>query len=151
MEPRPARRTVVIDMGSNSFRLVAYSFEPGSWWRRTDEIYDTVRLGAGLLSSGRLAEERIDTAIEAMEVYAHFCAASGIAREEVHAVATSAIRDAANGAGLLERVRAATGFPVRVLSAAEEAHYGYLAAVNSTSLRDGAVLDLGGGSLQVVA
>ena len=143
-------RTVVIDLGSNSFRLVAYSYERGRWWRRTDEIYDTVRLGAGLLASGRLAVERMDTAVEAMEVYAHFCAASGIAREDVRAVATSAIRDASNGGELLDRVRAATALEVRVLSTGEEAYFAYLAAVNSTTLRDGAVLDLGGGSLQLV-
>jgi exopolyphosphatase/guanosine-5'-triphosphate,3'-diphosphate pyrophosphatase len=150
MAAKGPRRTVVIDMGSNSFRLVAYSYERERWWRRTDEIYDTVRLGAGLLASGRLAEERMEAALETMEVYAHFCAASGIAREDVRAVATSAIRDAANGRELLERVRAATGIPARVLTTAEEAYYGYLAAVNSTTLRDGAVLDLGGGSLQLV-
>jgi exopolyphosphatase/guanosine-5'-triphosphate,3'-diphosphate pyrophosphatase len=142
---------VVIDMGSNSFRLVAYSYERGRWWRRTDEIYDTVRLGAGLLASGRLAEERMATALEAMEVYAHFAAASGIGREDIRAVATSAIRDASNGGELLERVRAATGLQVGVLSTQEEAYYAYLAAVNSTTLGDGAVLDLGGGSLQLVA
>jgi exopolyphosphatase / guanosine-5'-triphosphate,3'-diphosphate pyrophosphatase len=144
-------RTVVIDMGSNSFRLVAYSYERGRWWRRTDEIYDTVRLGAGLLASGRLAEDRMVTALEAMEVYAHFASASGIAREDIHAVATSAIRDASNGGELLERVRAATGLQVRVLSTQEEAYFAYLAALNSTTLGDGAVLDLGGGSLQLVA
>jgi exopolyphosphatase/guanosine-5'-triphosphate,3'-diphosphate pyrophosphatase len=151
MDTQVPRRTVVIDMGSNSFRLVAYSYEPGRWWRRTDEIYDTVRLGAGLQASGRLAEERIEAAIEAMEVYAHFCSASAIDPAQVRAVATSAIRDAANGAELLERVRAKTGFPARVLSTQEEADFGYLAAVNSTSMRDGAVLDLGGGSLQLVS
>jgi exopolyphosphatase/guanosine-5'-triphosphate,3'-diphosphate pyrophosphatase len=150
MEELAPRRTVVIDMGSNSFRLVAYSFEPGRWWRRTDEIYDTVTLGAGLVASGRLAEERIEAAIEAIDVYAHFCSASGIAVDDVRAVATSAIRDADNGADLLARVRARTGFAARVLSTEEEAYFAYLAAVNSTSLRDGAVLDLGGGSLQIV-
>ena len=144
------RRTVVIDMGSNSFRLVAYTYAQGRWWRRTDEIYDTVRIGAGLLATGRLADDRMENAIEAMEVYAHFCAASGIGVGDVHAVATSAIRDAENGAALLSRVRLATGLPVRLLSSEEEAYYGYLAAVNSTALRDGAVLDLGGGSLQLV-
>jgi exopolyphosphatase/guanosine-5'-triphosphate,3'-diphosphate pyrophosphatase len=143
-------RTAVIDMGSNSFRLVAYSYVPGRWWRRTDEIYDTVRIGAGLHATGRLAEDRMETAIEAMEVYAHFCAATGIGVGDVRAVATSAIRDAENGGALLARVRAATGLPARVLSSEEEAYYAYLAAVNSTSLRDGAVLDLGGGSLQLV-
>ena len=49
MAAESPRRTVVIDMGSNSFRLVAYSYVPGRWWRRTDEIYDTVRIGAGLV------------------------------------------------------------------------------------------------------
>jgi exopolyphosphatase/guanosine-5'-triphosphate,3'-diphosphate pyrophosphatase len=150
MEAQAPRRSVVIDMGSNSFRLVAYSYEPGHWWRRTDEIYDTVRLGAGLVSTGRLAEDRIETAIEAMEIYAHFCAASGIPASDVHAVATSAIRDAANGAELLARVQSLTGLPARVLSTAEEANFAYLAALNSTSMSDGAVLDLGGGSLQIV-
>jgi len=150
MAAESPRRTVVIDMGSNSFRLVAYSYLPGRWWRRTDEIYDIVRLGAGLLATGRLAEDRMEAAIEAMEVYAHFCAASGIRAGEVRAVATSAIRDADNGAELLARVRTATGLPARVLSSDEEAYYAYLAAVNSTTLSDGAVLDLGGGSLQLV-
>ena len=56
----------------------------------------------------------------------------------------------ANGGELLARVRELTGIPVRVLSTEEEAYFGYLAAVNSTTLRDGAVLDLGGGSLQLV-
>ena len=92
----------------------------------------------------------MENAVEVMEVYAHFCAASEISPGHVQAVATSAIRDAANGAELLGRARAATGLPVRVLSSDEEAYYGYLAAVNSTTLRDGAVLDLGGGSLQMV-
>jgi exopolyphosphatase/guanosine-5'-triphosphate,3'-diphosphate pyrophosphatase len=145
------RRTAVIDMGSNSFRLVAYSYEEGRWWRRTDEIYDTIRLGAGLVATGRLAAERIEAAIEAIEIYAHFCSAAGIDRADVHAVATSAIRDAENGAELLARVRELTGLQARVLSTEEEAYFAYLAAVNSTSMRDGAVLDLGGGSMQIVA
>jgi exopolyphosphatase / guanosine-5'-triphosphate,3'-diphosphate pyrophosphatase len=76
-------------------------------------------------------------------VFAHFCRATGI--DEVEAVATSAIRDASNSAEFLARA----ALPARVLSAEEEAHYGYLAAVNSTTLGDGWVLDLGGGSLQL--
>ena len=85
-----------------------------------------------------------------MEVFAHFCAAAGIPREAIDAVATSAIRDADNAEEFLERARVASGLPARVLSREEEARYGYLAAVNSTSLSDGVVLDLGGGSMQLV-
>jgi exopolyphosphatase/guanosine-5'-triphosphate,3'-diphosphate pyrophosphatase len=65
-------------------------------------------------------------------------------------VATSAIRDAENRQDFLKRAEAATELPIRVLSREEEARYGYLAAINSTTLADGLVLDLGGGSLQLV-
>src|SRR5262249_56208489 len=70
--------------------------------------------------------------------------------EEVIPVATSAIRDAANQAEVLAAIRAGgTGLDARVLSAAEEARYGYLGVVNSTTVEDGLFLDIGGGSVQV--
>ena len=99
-------RSVVIDMGSNSFRLVAYDYVPERWWRRSDEIYDGVRIGAGLLAHGTLAPERMGRALEVMDVYAHFCLASGIPLSEVTPVATSAIREAANGADFVASVKA---------------------------------------------
>ncbi len=66
------------------------------------------------------------------------------------AVATSAIRDAENADVFLERARERFGLPIRVLSREQEARYGYLAAINSSTLTDGCVLDLGGGSMQLV-
>jgi exopolyphosphatase/guanosine-5'-triphosphate,3'-diphosphate pyrophosphatase len=143
------RRTAVIDMGSNSFRLVVFT-AAGGWWKRTDEIYLAVRIGAGLDATGELGAKPIKRALQAADVFAHFCKAMGIGPDEIQAVATSAIRDATNQAAFLERVRGKTGLEVRVLSREEEASFGYLAAVNSTTLTDGAVLDLGGGSLQLV-
>jgi exopolyphosphatase/guanosine-5'-triphosphate,3'-diphosphate pyrophosphatase len=143
-------RTVVIDLGSNSFRLVVYDSDAGRYWHHSDEIYDGVRIGAGLGETGVLAPDRIELALEVVDVYAHFCAASGIPARNVHAVATSAIRDAANGREFVERVRKLTKLDVRILSEDEEAYYAYLAAINTTALRDGVVLDLGGGSLQLV-
>ncbi len=65
-------------------------------------------------------------------------------------MATSAIRDAENAPAFLAQARARTSLPIRVLSREEESRYGYLAAVNSTTLSDGCVLDLGGGSMQLV-
>ncbi len=143
------QRTAVIDMGSNSFRLVVFTAADG-WWKRTDEIYQPVRIGEGLDATGELGAEPIQRALTVAEVFAHFCAATGIGAESIKAVATSAIRDATNQQLFLDRVRDETGLRVRVLSREEEARFGYLAAVNSTTLADGAVLDLGGGSLQLV-
>ncbi len=145
----PKQRLAVMDLGSNSFRLVVFA-AAGGWWRRTDEIYEPVRIGEGLAASGRLGEEPTRRALATLDVFAHFCKASGLGGETVDAVATSAIRDAANSEEFLRLARERTGLEIRVLSREAEAYYGYLAAVDSTTLADGCVLDLGGGSLQLV-
>jgi len=145
----PNERLAVIDLGSNSFRLVVFMAGEG-WWKRTDEIYEPVRIGEGLMATGRLGQEPMERALATLDVFSHFCRASGLGEGSVDAVATSAIRDAENSAGFLERAREVLGMPIRVLSREQEARYGYLAAVNSTTLRAGSVLDLGGGSMQLV-
>jgi exopolyphosphatase / guanosine-5'-triphosphate,3'-diphosphate pyrophosphatase len=137
------RRLAVVDLGSNSFRLVVFSWEPGRWWKRTDEIHEAVRIGEGLDAAGELQPEPMERALETVDLYAHFCRATGI--DDIRAVATSAIRDASNRDDFLRRA----AFDVQVLTGEEEAFYGYLAAVNSTSLTDGIALDLGGGSMQL--
>jgi exopolyphosphatase/guanosine-5'-triphosphate,3'-diphosphate pyrophosphatase len=144
------QRLAVIDLGSNSFRLVVYTVAGEGWWQRTDEIYQPVRIGEGLAASGRLGDKPIGRALATLEVFSHFCKASGLLPGQVEAVATSAIRDAENSEQVLAPARELIGLPVRVLSREQEAYYGYLAAVNSTTLDRGAVLDLGGGSLQLV-
>ncbi|MEA2297953.1 MAG: exopolyphosphatase / guanosine-5-triphosphate,3-diphosphate pyrophosphatase, partial [Solirubrobacteraceae bacterium] len=143
------RRLAVIDLGSNSFRLVVFSSGEG-WWKRTDEIFEAVRIGEGLAATGSLGEAPIRRALSTAYVFAHFCRANGLRPESIRAVATSAIRDAENAGDFLVRAEQRTKLAVRVLSQQEEAYYGYLAAVNSTTLADGCVLDLGGGSMQVV-
>jgi len=149
MDPGDEQRLAVVDLGSNSFRLVVFTARDG-WWKRTDEIYEAVRIGEGLAATGELGERGMARAQATMEVFAHFCDANGLSADEIDAVATSAIRDATNARTFLDRAEASSGLPVRVLSKEEEARYGYLAAVNSTTLADGVMLDLGGGSMQLV-
>ena len=146
---RQVQRLAVIDLGSNSFRLVVFEAHEGCW-RRTDEIYEPVRIGEGLMATGRLGEEPMERALATLDVFAHFCRAGGLGEDSVDAVATSAIRDAENAELFLARAHERFGLPIRVLSREQEAHHGYLAAVNSTTLSDGFVLDLGGGSMQLV-
>jgi exopolyphosphatase/guanosine-5'-triphosphate,3'-diphosphate pyrophosphatase len=146
---QPDERLAVIDLGSNSFRLVVFMAGDG-WWKRTDEIHETVRIGEGLIATGSLGAEPVERALATLEVFAHFCRASGLGAGHVDAVATSAIRDADNAESFLTPARERFELPIRVLSREQEARYGYLAAVNSTTLEDGCVLDLGGGSMQLV-
>ena len=124
----------VIDLGSNSWRLVVFTFSPGSWWKRTDELYETVRISAGLAASGRLSAEAMERGLETLAVFERFCAANGLARRDVHAIATSAIRDAANRDQFLAdtgsvtvQVTAARGPDGRIKS---------LAALGETFVRD---------------
>jgi exopolyphosphatase/guanosine-5'-triphosphate,3'-diphosphate pyrophosphatase len=140
------QRLAVIDLGSNSFRLVVFTYTD-DWWKRTDEIYEPVRVGEGQEEGGPLQPAPMERALETIELFAHFCRATGI--EQVRPLATSAIREASNRKPFVKAARDRAGLEIEVLSRAEEAHYGYLAVVNSTTLADGVALDIGGGSMQL--
>ena len=141
-------RLAVIDMGSNSFRLVVFQYEPGSWWSLADEIREATRVGAGMGDELVLRPEPMDRALHTAAVFSSFLRASGVKR--VDPVATSAIRDASNRDELLAEIRERTGLEGRVSSSAEEAWYGYLAIANSLSIDDGFGIDVGGGSMQLM-
>jgi exopolyphosphatase / guanosine-5'-triphosphate,3'-diphosphate pyrophosphatase len=100
--------------------------------------------------TGRLSDEAMARGLETLAVFESFCASSGIPPSRVHAVATSAIRDAANGEDFVRAAHEATQLRIEVLPAEEEARLGYVAAINTSTLRDGAVLELGGGSMQLI-
>ena len=148
-QPAGERMAAVIDLGSNSWRLVVYAHLPGASWRRVGELQEPVRIAEGLSRSGSLNPDAMARGLEALEMFGRYLHARGVPTEAVDAVATSAIRDADNGADLLALALERTGLSISVLSAEEEAWLGYVAAVNSTTLTDGMVLDLGGGSLQL--
>src|SRR3954451_3325094 len=101
------QRLAVVELGANSVRLVVVTARDG-WWKRTDEIYEAVRIGEGLAATGELGEPGMTRAQATMEVFAHFCAASGIPVDAIDAVATSAIRDASNSPAFLERAQTAS-------------------------------------------
>jgi exopolyphosphatase/guanosine-5'-triphosphate,3'-diphosphate pyrophosphatase len=147
------RHVAVIDLGSNSWRLVIYSYGPDApqeWWKQTDELYESVRIGSGMAATGALSDDAMERGLETLAIFARFCHANGLRDDDVHMFATSAIRDASNRDDFLKRVHETSGYEVEVLSTADEAHYGYVAAINSTTLTDGVVLDIGGGSLQLI-
>src|SRR4051812_754967 len=135
-------------MGSNSFRLVVYGYEPGRYWQHVDEIREAVRVGQGMGDEGLLKPEPMERAVRTAKVFGSFCHAASI--DEVDPVATSAIRAASNGRDLLDRIKRESGLDARVLDEAEEARYGYLAIANSSTIEDGFGIDIGGGSVQAM-
>src|SRR5438309_190036 len=103
----------VIDMGSNSWRLVVYGYEPGRFWQHVDEIREAVRVSQGMEATGRIQEEPFERALHTAHVFNSFCHAARI--DDVVALATSAIRDAENGEDLLEAIASDTNFHVQVI------------------------------------
>jgi exopolyphosphatase/guanosine-5'-triphosphate,3'-diphosphate pyrophosphatase len=143
-----SKRIAIIDLGSNTTRLVVYDYEPGYRFHLMDEVREVVRLREGMGNSMALRAVAIERAQQAMRMFASFCRSQGI--DEVIMTATSAVRDARNGDSFLARVRAETGWEPRLLSGEEEGYYGALGALNGVGLDEGFVIDLGGGSAQII-
>lgn len=145
---RFAQAIGVIDVGSNTSRLVVFDAAPSGVVRPVYEAKEVPRLGAGLAADGRLAPEAIARGIAAMERFARTLEYLGVSKSL--AVTTSAVRDAPNASEFVSAVQRATGLALRVLSGSEEARYGYLGVASAWELADDLVCDLGGGSLQLV-
>lgn len=139
----------IIDLGSNTARLVALAFEPERRFQMVDELRQLVRLSEGMGEERRIRPEPFERAIDALRTFRSYCDAAQV--QHVHATATSAVRVAVNGAEFVEAARERAGIELRVLSGEEEAGAGVLAVANSMPFTDATVFDLGGGSMQVSA
>jgi exopolyphosphatase/guanosine-5'-triphosphate,3'-diphosphate pyrophosphatase len=141
-----SHRLGLVDLGSNSARLVVFEVAQGRGYRLADEIREVVRLGEGLAIRGALRERNMQKALTALRSFHDYAEATGLPALEI--MATSAVREAENGDELLSAMRD-LGLEVRVLSGEEEAELGVVAVANASVLRDAWVVDLGGGSAQV--
>ncbi|NPV89172.1 MAG: Ppx/GppA family phosphatase [Firmicutes bacterium] len=144
----PPPRIAVIDIGSNSIRLVMASIGNGRFFKIIYDQSVSVRLEEGMGEDGGIHPDRLERAVRTLRAFREQC--DRHQPLEVIAVATEAVRRAANQSEFLARVKAETGLTVKVLSGQEEAFYDYLAVVNSLSLSDGLVMDLGGGSAELI-
>ncbi len=146
--PVTARRIGVIDVGSNTSRLIILAYTPGVSFRLIDQVREQVRLAEGMGAENVLRPEPMERTVRLLRVFRSLCEANGI--DAVVAVGTSAVREARNQAEFLTRVQEGAGLSLRVLSGDEEAHYGFLGAVNSLAITSGLVVDIGGGSMELV-
>jgi exopolyphosphatase/guanosine-5'-triphosphate,3'-diphosphate pyrophosphatase len=140
-------RIAIIDIGSNSVRLVVYQ-----GLSRAPAILFNEKVMAGLgrgLAQGRaLTPESIDLALEALGRFALLCDAMQV--DSLRAVATAAVREAANGQAFIDLVARRTGLAVEVIDGETEARCAALGVIAGMPDADGVVGDLGGGSLELV-
>jgi exopolyphosphatase/guanosine-5'-triphosphate,3'-diphosphate pyrophosphatase len=146
--PEGSRRVAVIDIGSNSTRLLVADVEDGrvSPIERRSTV---TRLGRGVDLSGRLATEAIEAACGAVDPYVATVRETGV--EAVDAIATSAVRDAENGSAFIAELRERFALSARVLDGEEEARLTYMGATSETAPEvPTLVIDIGGGSTEMI-
>ncbi len=146
--PAPLPRCGVVDLGSNSVRLVVYEGHT----RNPMPIFNekaVLRLGRGLQATGRLNEEGVAQALTVMQRY--YMVAKAMGADPFEVLATAAVRDAANGAAFVDALRERmSGVPIHILSGIEEAAYSADGVVCGIPGANGVLADIGGGSLEVV-
>jgi len=142
------RRAAVVDLGSNSVRLVVFEGVA----RNPLPIFNekaVLKLGRGLSKTGRLNEEGVAGAVEVMRRFNAIARSMDAAPFEI--LATAAVRDASNGPEFVASLREhMPNVPVRVLSGEEEAEFGATGVLCGIPDADGLVADIGGGSLELI-
>lgn len=140
------RPVAVLDIGSNSVRLVVYE----RLARALTPLYNeksACALGRGVAATGELAHENVERALTAIQRFALVTRLMKVG--ELHVLATSAVREARNSEQFVREVSEIMGTPVRVLSGEEEAHFAALGVRAGIPDFVGVVGDLGGGSLEL--
>ncbi|RZJ88632.1 MAG: Ppx/GppA family phosphatase [Brevundimonas sp.] len=141
-----ARDVAVIDIGSNSVRLVLYRLEGRAVWPLYNEKV-LAGLGRDLSATGRLSPDGVVASMKALRRFA--AVLEGVRPEHTLVAATAAVREAEDGQAFCERVAAETGLFIRVLSGEDEAHYAAMGVANGAPGADGVSADMGGASLEL--
>lgn len=137
----------IVDIGSNSVRLVAYE----RLSRTPTPIFNEkvmCGLGKGVATTGLLAPEAMERALSALRAFKVLCGNLGVS--DMHVLATAAARDARNGAAFLQAATVALGAEIELIGGTREAELSALGVSSGFHGADGVVGDMGGGSLELI-
>lgn len=144
------KRLAAIDIGTNSIRSIVVEVDSSGAFRVLDDEKATVRLGEGLHETGVLSAAARERAMGALQRQKKIIDGYGV--EKIEAVATSAVRKAANGGEFVAAVKREVGLEIAVIGGDEEGELAALSAGNNFDLEGGRhlLVDIGGGSLELV-
>lgn len=138
----------IIDLGSNSARLVIVKMFGDGHYMVEDELKESVRLGQDMDRDGFLKPQRVAETVKTLKMFRRLCEANGV--ERVIAVATAAVRRAKNQRSFLDEIQASCGIKLTVLSEEDEATLVYRGVINSMDMPKGLILEIGGGSTKII-
>lgn len=143
-------RIAAVDIGSNSIHMVVAQVESDGRFRVLDRAKERVRLGSRSLAEGRLTDDAMNTGVSTLRAFSTLAERQGVTR--IQAVATAAVREAANGGDFVQRVRDEVGLRVRVIPGREEARLIFLGVSHAIDMRHEPTLivDAGGGSVEII-
>ena len=138
----------IIDLGSNTARLVIVDLFADGHYIVVDELKESVRLGQDMERDGVLKPSRVAETIRTLKMFKRLCDASKVDR--IIAVGTAAVRRAKNQRSFLDEIQVTCNISVRVLSEEEEAVLVYRGVINTMDVPKGLILEIGGGSTKIV-
>lgn len=140
-------KLAIIDIGSNTIRLVIYQYSQISGLKELENIKAVARLRNQINEDGILQEAGIVVLEKLLRSFQEMLSDYGGIR--VRAVATASIRQAKNGKEIIQRMLKNTGIEIELLSEKQEAYYGYFAVAHTTSTPSAVTIDMGGGSTEI--
>lgn len=140
-------KTAIIDIGSNTIRLVLYKYDKNEGLHEFGNIKTVARLRTHLLPSGEMSEEGMQLLSQTLRSFKQILADYEVTN--IRAAATAAVRQAVNKDEIVERMKKETGIELDILSEEEEAYFGFLAVVNSMDTPSAVTVDMGGGSTEI--
>ena len=142
------KKIVIIDIGSNSVRLILVRIEENGAYKIINDLKESVRLEEGMDSNNRISEKYLLKAINTLQMFKNLCEA--VEADEIIAVATEAVRKASNQKEFLDRIKNVLGIDVVVLSGNDEAFYDFIAVRSSIQTKNALIVDIGGGSTEII-
>ncbi|MBN2767572.1 MAG: Ppx/GppA family phosphatase [Campylobacterales bacterium] len=143
-----AKRTAIIDIGSNSARIVIFEKSSRYGFSLICEEQSKVRIGEGAYKKdGFLQPQSINRAFLALQSFKETAKDYGVTK--ILCVATSALRDAPNGKEFVRKIKATLGLQIKIIDGKCEAKYGGIAASNLLPISDAITVDIGGGSTDI--
>lgn len=140
-------RNGLIDIGSNTIRLVIFEFDHETGLNEIQNIKTPARLSQYLDDAGNMQEDGIDVLVTALQSFKKVAEAFEVT--ELHPIATAAIRQSNNRDAIIACVKQEVGIDIILIPEEDEAFYGSYAVTHTTDIQDGVTVDIGGGSTEL--
>jgi len=141
-------KIAIIDLGSNSVRMIIMKILDNGSYKMIDQAKEMVRLSEGMSQDSYLKPVAVQRTIGALKLFRKLIDSYEV--ENVVAIATAGVRNAKNGNPFIEKVKNETGFHFDVIPGEMEAYYDYIGVINTIALEDCVILDVGGGSTEII-